>query len=100
MSYLPKRLIDVNILHQLINKNPLLQKNNTRLIAYDMPLPNPKDLLPSKIEQKIEKVKDTVFTEMTPSLLNGFLFIFICLIIYYVLYYKYNKKKYGNTKKK
>ncbi len=95
MEYTPSRLIDTNILSQLMMKNPIINKTHSRLIAFDMPLPNPDEALKitSKIEKKIEMVKDNAMYEMTPTLLNGFLFISICLIIYYVLYYKYNKKK-------
>jgi hypothetical protein len=94
MAYIPNRLIDTNILSHLMIKNPILEKTNTRLIAFDFPLPKPTEVITTtSVEKTIEKVKDNAFSEMTPGLLNGFLFVSICLIIYYVLYYKYNKKK-------
>lgn len=93
--YIPKRLIDTNILIQLMKKNPILEKANTRLIAFDAPLPKPSNIISSatKIEKKIEKLKDNIMYEMTPSIINGLVFVVICLLIYFILYYKYNKKK-------
>ena len=94
-SYITKRLIDTNILLHLMKKNPILDKTNTRLIAYDVPITKTTSSMniTSKLEKKIEKMKDNMLYEMTPSIINGLLFISICLIIYFVLYYKYNKKK-------
>ena len=97
-TYIPKRLIDTNILLQLMKKNPILDKADSRLIAYDIPLPKSSTIIKttSKLEKKIEKLKDNMLYEMTPSIINGLLFITICLLIYFVLYYKYNKKKNAN----
>ena len=97
-TYIPKRLIDTNILLQLMKKNPILDKADSRLIAYDIPLPKSSTIIKttSKLEKKIEKLKDNMLYEMTPSIINGLLFITICLLIYFVLYYKYNKKKNDN----
>ncbi len=94
-NYIPKRLIDTNILSQLITKNPILNKIDTRLIAYDMDMPKQNIVIPnvSKLEKKIDKLKNTMMSEMTPTLINGILFIITCLLIYYVLSYRYNKKK-------
>lgn len=95
-TYIPKRLIDTNILLELIKKNPILDKSNTRLIAYELPISNTTNVFnkaTSKLEKKLEKLKENMIYEMTPTLINGILFISICLLIYFVLYYKYYKKK-------
>lgn len=93
MSYLPKRLIDINLLQNMVSKNPLLQEPNTRLLTYDVPTIVKTPIGLSKIDKQIEKIKDSGFDEIGPSLLNGLVFIVICIIIYSVLYYKYYKKK-------
>ena len=93
MSYLPKRLIDINLLQNMVSKNPLIQEPNTRLLSYDIPtIANP-PIGVSKIDKQIEKIKNSGIEDIGPSLLNGLLFIVICIIIYSVLYYKYYKKK-------
>lgn len=94
-SYIPTRLIDPTILNQLFIKNPVLDKVNSRLIAYDLPIKADisNTLKINKIDKKINSVKDDIIYEMNPSLLNGIIFISICLLIYFILYYKYTKKK-------
>ena len=93
MSYLPKRLIDINLLQNMVSQNPFTKEPTSRLLAYDVPtiVKPPSELL--KVDKQIEKIKNSGFVEIGPSLLNGLLFIIICLIIYSVLYYKYYKKK-------
>jgi hypothetical protein len=92
MSYLPKRLIDINLLQNMVQQNPFTKEPTARLLAYDVPkIVKPIGI--SKVDKQIEKIKNSGFDEIGPSLLNGLLFIAICLIIYSVLYYKYYKKK-------
>jgi hypothetical protein len=93
MSYLPKRLIDINLLQNMVSQNPFTKEPAARLLAYDVPkiVKPPSELL--KVDKQIQKIKNSGFEEIGPSLLNGLLFIIICLIIYSVLYYKYYKKK-------
>jgi hypothetical protein len=92
MSYLPKRLIDINLLQNMVQQNPFTKEPTARLLAYDVPkIVKPIGI--SKVDKQIQKIKNSGFDEIGPSLLNGLLFIVICLIIYSVLYYKYYKKK-------
>jgi hypothetical protein len=92
----PNRLIDHDILTKLFSKNSVINDTtlSNRLISYE--LPNYSKV--SKIGKKIEKIKDDAFKQMGPMLLNGFLFVSIILVIYYILQYRYNKKK--NSKNK
>lgn len=93
-TYVPKRLIDTNILSQLIHKNSVSKKANSRLLSYTTQVPIPlisKNTL--QLEKRIDKLKDNALYKMTPSIINGILFVSICLLIYFVLYYKFNKKK-------
>jgi hypothetical protein len=92
MSYLPKRLIDINLLKNMVQQNPFTKEPTARLLAYDVPkIVKPIGI--SKVDKQIQKIKNSGFDEIGPSLLNGLLFIAVCLIIYSVLYYKYYKKK-------
>ncbi len=94
MSYLPKRLIDINLLQNMVSKNPLIQEPTIRLLSYnDIPTITKPSIEISKIDKQIEKIKNSGIESIGPSLLNGLLFIVICIIIYSVLYYKYYKKK-------
>lgn len=93
MSYLPKRLIDINLLQNMVSKNPLIKEPTTRLLSYDVPTIVKPSIEISKVDKQIEKIKNSGFDQIGPSLLNGLLFVVICLIIYSVLYYKYYKKK-------
>ena len=93
MSYLPKRLIDINLLKNMVQQNPFTKEPTARLLAYDVPkIVNPSIGI-SKVDKQIQKIKNSGFDDIGPSLLNGLLFITVCLIIYSVLYYKYYKKK-------
>lgn len=96
MSYLPKRLIDINLLQNMLSKNPLIQEPNTRLLSYDIPTIGNPPIGMSKIDKQIEKIKNSGIEGIGPSLVNGLVFIVICIIIYSVLYYKYYKKKESN----
>ena len=93
MSYLPKRLIDINLLQNMVSQNPFTKEPTSRLLAYDVPTIVKPSIELLKVDKQIEKIKNSGFVEIGPSLLNGLLFIIICLIIYSVLYYKYYKKK-------
>lgn len=93
-TYIPKRLIDTNLILQLMKKNNI--QPNKRLISFETPISNSTPIpinINFKLEKKIEKMKDNILYEMTPSIINGLLFISVSLLIYFVLYYKYNKKK-------
>ena len=93
MTYLPKRLIDINLLQNMVQQNPFTKEPTARLLAYDVPKIVKPSIGISKVDKQIEKIKNSGFDEIGPSLLNGLLFIIVCLIIYSVLYYKYYKKK-------
>ena len=93
MSYLPKRLIDINLLQNMVSQNPFTKEPTARLLAYDVPTIVKPTINLSKVDKQIEKIKNSGFDEIGPSLINGLLFVIICLIIYSVLYYKYYKKK-------
>jgi len=81
MSYVPKRLIDIELLKHIITQKPVL--------AIEAPI------VPvlSKLEKKISQIKTGGFEKIGSSLLNGLLFLGICVVIYSVLHYKYYKKK-------
>jgi hypothetical protein len=98
MSYIPKRLIDMNLLINMSQNNPLVKDMPTRLIAYDIPIITNTSLKVFKIEKQIENIKSGGFKKIGPNLLNGILFIIVCLIIYSVLHYKYYKKKESQIK--
>ncbi len=91
MSYVPKRLVDINILQNMALNNHMINNGQTRLINYEVPVGIP--IKPNKIEKEIEKIKSGGFKKIGPSLLNGIIFISICLLIYWILHYKYYKKK-------
>lgn len=89
MSYVPKRLIDMNILQNMVLKNPMLN-SNSRLLTYDVPnMPMKVNL----VDKEIERIKIGGVKKIGPSLLNGILFVVTCLLIYWILHYKYYKKK-------
>ncbi len=85
MSYVPRRLVDMNIL-----QNMALNKEPARLMNYEMPVISIKT---NKIEKEIEKIKSGGYKKIGPGLLNGIIFVSICLLIYWILHYKYYKKK-------
>ena len=95
MSYLPKRLIDVNLLQNMVLQNPLTKEPTARLLAYDVPKisTNTNSIQLTKIDKQIQKIKSSGFDQIGPSLINGILLITTCVLIYSVLYYKYYKKK-------
>jgi hypothetical protein len=93
MSYIPKRLIDVNLLQNMVLSNPLIKEIPTRLISYDIPIVTNAPIKLSKVEKQIEQIKSGGFKKIGPGLLNGIVFVLVCLLIYWVLHYKYYKKK-------
>ena len=93
MTYIPKRLIDINLLQNMVRNNPLVNDTPTRLIAYDIPTITNAPIKLSQIDKKIEQIKNGGYKKIGPNLLNGFLFISVCIIIYSVLHYKYYKKR-------
>jgi hypothetical protein len=84
MSYVPRRLVDINIL-----QNMALNREPARLMNYEIP----KSIKTNKIEKEIEKIKSGGYKKIGPGLLNGIIFVSICLLIYWILHYKYYKKK-------
>ncbi len=94
MTYVPKRLIDINILQNMAQNNPVLQNTQTRLLNYELPKSIP--IKVNKVEKEIERIKTGGVKKIGPSLLNGILFVVTCLLIYWVLHYKYYKKKESN----
>jgi hypothetical protein len=89
MSYVPKRLIDMNILQNMVLKNPMLN-SNSRLLTYDVAnMPMKVNL----VDKEIERIKIGGVKKIGPSLLNGILFVVTSLLIYWILHYKYYKKK-------
>ncbi len=85
MSYVPKRLIDMNIL-----QNMALNNQPSRLLNYELPnIP----IKVNRVDKEIEKIKTVGVKKIGPSILNGVVFIGTCLLIYWVLHYKYYKKK-------
>ena len=93
MSYIPRRLIDINLLQNMVLNNPLVKDTPTRLISYDIPTITNAPIKIFKMDKQIEKIKSGGYKKIGPTLLNGFLFIAVCIIIYSVLHYKYYKKK-------
>ena len=95
MSYVPKRLIDINLLQNMVSLNPLINKPSSRLLTYDIPIINTpiKTQKIVSLGEKIDKIKTGGFEKIGYSLLNGLMFITVCIIIYSVLHYKYYKKK-------
>ncbi len=93
MTYVPRRLIDMNILQNMALNNPVLQNTQTRLLNYELPKNIPQV---NKVEKEIERIKTGGVKKIGPSILNGILFIVTCLLIYWVLHYKYYKKKESN----
>lgn len=85
MSYVPRRLVDMNIL-----RNMTLNKEPARLMTYEIPNLSIKT---NRIEKEIEKIKSGGYKKIGPGLLNGIIFVSVCLLIYWILHYKYYKKK-------
>lgn len=82
MSYVPKRLIDMNVLHNMARNN-----QPSRLLNYEIPMKV------NRVENEIERIKTVGVKKIGPSILNGVVFVGTCLLIYWVLHYKYYKKK-------
>jgi hypothetical protein len=82
MSYVPKRLIDINILQNMTRNN-----QTSRLLNYEIPMNV------NRVENEIERIKTGGVKKIGPSILNGVVFVGTCLLIYWVLHYKYYKKK-------
>ena len=82
MSYVPKRLIDVDILKHMVSHKPLLALEAAPIL----------DKI-SIIEKKMDQIKIGGVEKIGSSLLNGIMFVGICIVIYSVLHYKYYKKK-------
>jgi hypothetical protein len=89
MSYVPKRLIDMNILQNMALNNQMLN-TSTRLLNYEQPNIH---MNVNRVDKAIDRIKTGGVKKIGPSLLNGILFVSICLLIYWVLHYKYYKKK-------
>jgi hypothetical protein len=47
----------------------------------------------NRVENEIERIKTGGVKKIGPSILNGVVFVGTCLLIYWVLHYKYYKKK-------
>lgn len=85
MSYVPKRLIDINILQNMTRNN-----QTSRLLNYEFSnIP----MKVNRVENEIERIKTGGVKKIGPSILNGVVFVGTCLLIYWVLHYKYYKKK-------
>ena len=85
MSYVPKRLIDINILQNMTRNN-----QTSRLLNYEFSnIP----MNVNSVENEIERIKTVGVKKIGPSILNGVVFVGTCLLIYWVLHYKYYKKK-------
>jgi hypothetical protein len=85
MSYVPKRLIDIDILQNMTRNN-----QTSRLLNYELPnIP----MKVNRVENEIERIKTGGVKKIGPSILNGVVFVGTCLLIYWVLHYKYYKKK-------
>ena len=82
MSYVPKRLIDMNVLQNMTRNN-----QTSRLLDYEIPIKV------NRVENEIERIKTGGVKKIGPSILNGVVFVGTCLLIYWVLHYKYYKKK-------
>jgi hypothetical protein len=91
MSYVPRRLIDMNILQNMALNNPMLNNTQSRLLNYELPKNIP--IKVNTVEKEIEKIKTGGVKKIGPSILNGVVFVVTCLLIYWVLHYKYYKKK-------
>ena len=89
MSYVPKRLIDMNILQNMALNNHTLN-TPSRLLNYELPnIP----IKVNRVDKEIERIKTGGVKKIGPSILNGVVFVGTCLLIYWVLHYKYYKKK-------
>jgi hypothetical protein len=85
MSYVPRRLIDMNVL-----QNMALNNQPSRLLNYELQnIP----IKVNRVENEIERIKTGGVKKIGPSILNGLVFVGTCLLIYWVLHYKYYKKK-------
>jgi len=85
MSYVPKRLIDMNVLQNMTRNN-----QTSRLLDYELQnIP----IKVNRVENEIERIKTGGVKKIGPSILNGVVFVGTCLLIYWVLHYKYYKKK-------
>lgn len=91
MSYVPRRLIDMNILQNMALNNPMLHNTQSRLLNYELPKNIP--IKVNRVENEIERIKSGGVKKIGPSILNGVVFVGTCLLIYWVLHYKYYKKK-------
>jgi hypothetical protein len=82
MSYVPKRLIDMNVLQNMaVNNQP------SRFLDYEIPMKV------NRVDKEIERIKTGGVKKIGPTILNGVVFVGTCLLIYWVLHYKYYKKK-------
>ena len=89
MSYVPKRLIDMNVLQNMARNNSTLN-TPSRLLNYELPnIP----IKVNRVDNEIERIKTGGVKKIGPSILNGVVFVGTCLLIYWVLHYKYYKKK-------
>ena len=89
MSYVPKRLIDMNVLQNMARNNSTLN-TPSRLLNYELPnIP----IKGNRVDNEIERIKTVGVKKIGPSILNGVVFVGTCLLIYWVLHYKYYKKK-------
>jgi hypothetical protein len=75
----------MNILQNMARNN-----QQSRLLNYDLPnIP----INVNRVENEIERIKTGGVKKIGPSILNGVVFVGTCLLIYWVLHYKYYKKK-------
>jgi hypothetical protein len=52
------------------------------------------------LQREIEQIKQNGMYKIGPALLNGGIFLLLCLLIYSVLHYKYYRRKSGLFQKK
>jgi len=71
--------------------------NNSRLVDLEAIRKISKITTPEQqsflLQREIEQIKQSGMYKIGPSLLNGGIFLLLCLLIYSVLHYKYYRRK-------
>lgn len=96
MKELKNRLIDSNIIQQMLQRNPLLDTFQSRLVTYDFPTTETVASKLIQVNNEMSQFKTAQINNLMPNLWNGILFVGIVLFLYFVLNYRYQRKKANN----
>jgi hypothetical protein len=68
-------------------QNMAVNNQPSRFLDYEIPMKV------NRVDKEIERIKTGGVKKIGPTILNGVVFVGTCLLIYWVLHYKYYKKK-------